>query len=394
MSPALLLAIQLSCGLALGLTGVTLGSLALLRRRPPPAPPRWPAIAILRPCEGDEPLLYENLLSSATAPYGGPRRVIYLVPGAADGAHGPCQAAAQAARDAGVPAEVVLTGVGEGAGNRKVAQLAAGLPRAGEAEVIVQADSDVLLLGGDLEALVSALLGDDRVAAAFASPAELRPETAADRASAALVTASQQNFLALYAVARATFGTPSLAGALCAHRREALERIGGFAPLHAYLGEDYEIARRFVAAGYRVAASRGPARCTDGGRGPREVLGRVARWLMVVRAQRPALLLGYPLALASTPLQLALACLLRDPLHGAMAMGLWALRAALALYLGRIHERPRASLMGELGRAALDVWRAELLLLLGLARSLRSRRIEWRGRAYRVEAGGRLAPTA
>lgn len=390
MSAWAVLALQVACGTAAGLTLVTLLSLALLRRRPPPAPERWPPLLLVRPCEGaDDGLLSENILSSATAVYPGLRRVRVLVPSEDDPAWAAAlKAADEAARLPAAPSiEVVCTRIPPG-GNRKVAQLLCGTAGATE-EIIVSADSDVRLEGDDLMRLVGALLADPTSGAAFAPPQEGRPITVWDRASAALVGASQQSFLALYAVSRALGGVPSLAGALYACRREAMERAGGLEDLRSILGEDHELARRLARAGHGIALSPGPARCMDAGRGAREVIERAGRWLMIVRAQRPLLLLGYPFLLAATPLHLLLAGLVHNPLHAAMAAGLWALRAMLAAWLARLLERPPPR--GPLW-AALEVLRAELLLWAAFVRSLWSREICWRGHRYRVGRGGYLIP--
>ncbi|MCS6914116.1 MAG: glycosyltransferase [Myxococcales bacterium] len=390
MSTWAILALQVACGTAAGLTLVTLLSLALLRRQPPPVPERWPSLLLVRPCEGaDDGLLTENILSSATATYPGPRRVRVLVPSEDDPAWvASLKAADEAARLPAAPSiEVVCTRIPAG-GNRKVAQLLCGTAGATE-EIIVNADSDVRLEGDDLMRLVAALLADPTSGAAFAPPQEVQPMTIWDRASAALVGGSQQSFLALYAVSRALGGVPSLAGALYAYRREAMERAGGLEDLRHVLGEDHELARRLARAGHGIALSAGPARCMDAGRSAREVIERAGRWLMVVRAQRPWLLLGYPLLLAATPLHLALAALVHNPLHAAMAVGLWGLRAVLAAWLARLLERPPPR--GPLW-AALEVLRAELLLWAALVRSLWSRHICWRGHRYRVGPGGYLIP--
>lgn len=400
MTPPWLRGVQLLCGSALGFTLVTLFGLARLlyvyvyvyRRRPRAAPPPadWPPIVILRPCEGHDPRLQDNLLSSATARYPGPRRVRILVPDAHDPAHVAARQAAAAAPP-GVPFEIVVTGIAH-AGNRKVAQLAGG-DDGGPEEILVQADSDVLLGDDNLPELVAALRDDPRRGAAFAPPIEAFPTTWADRASAALVSASQQSFLALYAVAQATGGVPSLAGALCAYRRQALHRIGGFAGLSDILGEDHEVARRLRQAGLEVAITRAPARCTDGGRGLGATVSRVARWLMVVRAQRPGLIWGYPLFLAATPLHLLLSPLLGDRLHTAMALGLLCARALLAGTLRRAQGLGgKLGLPGDWVRGLLDVLLAEGLMWLGLCRSLLRRRISWRGHEYLVQRGGRLIP--
>ena len=61
---------------------------------------------------------------------------------------------------------------------------------------------------------------------AFASPLEVAPRTVWDRASAAVVVGSPQNFLALYGLNAIFGGSPNMAGALCLYRRSALHAIG------------------------------------------------------------------------------------------------------------------------------------------------------------------------
>lgn len=372
---------------ALFFTLMLLCGLWRLRRRPQPAPPgTWPPIALLRPCEGAEPDLQLNLMSSLRAHYGGPRRVLFLVPDRADPAYAVAVAVASAAAAEGrADAAVVLTAPAPRQ-NRKVAQLVAGLGRCTE-ELVIVIDSDVRLGDADLPALVAALEADPQSAAAFAAPVEVAPQTLWDRASAALVGGSPQSFLALYGLYGLLGGVPSMAGALCALRRPALGRAGGFTGLLSFLGEDYELARRFTALGYRIALSREPARCSDGGRSLRQVIARVARWLTVVRSQRPLLLVTYPVFVAPTPaLLLAAALWWRSPLWLYVA----ALLAARALLCAAL--RRAQGLGGGPLAAVLEVLGAELLLWAGLGRALLTRRIRWRGHRFRIGRGGRMLP--
>jgi len=376
-------------GAALFFTLLLLAGVWRLRHQPPPPLPRkWPPIALLRPCEGAEPGLRENLLSSLRAHYGGPRRVLFLVPDATDPAFAVIRevlAVAQAeGRD---PASVVLTGP-RPRQNRKVAQLLAGLEHCEEA-IVVTVDSDVALGDADLPALIAALRPDDgpTIAAAFAAPVEFAPQTPWDRISAALVGGSPQNFLALYGLYGLYGGVPSMAGALCALRREALLRCGGFVGLLSYLGEDYELARRLTGLGLRIALSREQARCTDGGRSLGEVIARVARWLTVVRAQRPLLLFTYPVFMAATPALLLTALFTRSRNLGMLATALLGLRALLCWALRRTQGLGRSPLA-----AVTEVLTAELLLWLGLGRAVVTRRIRWRGHRFRIGRGGTMMP--
>jgi len=378
-------------GVNIGFTASLLYGLFRLSRRPPllgTAPP----LCLLRPCEGDEPGLYANLLSSLRAAYGGPRRVLFLVPDAADPAFAVARAVVDAAavdsRLTGISA-AVLTTAPRPLDNRKVAQLLVGLAHSDE-EVVVCADSDVRLEDGDLDALVSALLAEQgpRIAgAAFAAPIEVASATLWDRASAALVGGSPQSFLSLYGLSALFGGAPSMAGALCALRRSAILAIGGLENVRGCLGEDNEIARRLVAAGYRVALSRGPGRCCDSGRSAGQAIDRVARWLAVVRSQRPELMPSYPLLMAATPALVACGLVLHSPIFIGLTTAVVALRTLLSWSLRRFFGLRIGAL-----RAFCEVFLGELLLWLGFLRAVSSRRIRWRGHAFYVERGGRLRP--
>jgi ceramide glucosyltransferase len=408
---------EIWAGLNVGFTATLIVGLLFLRARfarerdrlqqPAAEPGTWPAIAILRPCEGREPGLYENLLSSATAPYPGPREVLLLVPSETDPAYSVAQAVAAEASAAAVSVRVLVTSP-PSLCNRKAFQLARASALT-EAPIVVTADSDVRLSGDDLPALLSPLRGPalatgGAIGASFAAPIEVAPQTAWDRAGAALVCASAQSFLALYGLyalrtslrerhqPAATqpgkaHGSPMMAGALCALPREALAQIGGFAAFLDCLGEDNEIARRLCALGYRIALSPLPARCFDGGRSAREVIGRAARWQTVVRSQRPLLWPTYPLMLGVTPALGLLSLLWPSSVMTGFVALLWLLRALLSHLLLRLQGLPAGPL-----RALVALLQGEGLLWLGFLRSAASRHIVWRGHPFCVERGGRLRP--
>lgn len=419
---------EIWAGLNVGFTATLIVGLLFLRRRFMRARQAlqsmhaqdgpWPAIAMLRPCEGGEPGLRENLLSSVTAPYPGPREVWFLVPSSADPAFAIAQDAAAAARVLRPDVDIHVRVTSPPAlCNRKSYQLAAAA-EATLAPIFVSADSDVRLAGDDLPALLSPLRSCDeatgpRVGASFAAPIEVAPQTAWDRAGAALVCASAQSFLALYGLyALRTLGqrparaarsassagsepqpvgkahtSPMMAGALCALPRDALAKIGGFSAFFDCLGEDNEIARRLCALGYRIAVSPLPARCFDGGRGAIDVIRRAARWQTVVRAQRPALWPTYPLMLGVTPALVLLALLWPSRVLTLFVALLVVLRALLSHLLLSLQGLPAGPL-----RSVLAFLQGEGLLWLGFCRSAASRRIVWRGHPFRVERGGRLRP--
>jgi ceramide glucosyltransferase len=371
-------------------TGFTLVALSLvvrqqLRARAVQPPKEWPAIAILRPCQGLDPGLEENLLSSVTARYDGARSVQICVPSVRDPAFAVAERVRQiaAARAPHVPVQVRVCEV-DGARNRKAAQLAQA--PCSEA-VIVTADSDVFLDEQSLPALVAALLADPRAGAAAAAPVDVGPRTLGDRASAALLSSTPHALLALAALSTRAGGPTLLAGALVAYRREALEAAGGFASLEPFLGEDIEISRRLHAAGRTLVTSAVAARFTDAGRTLPEVVRRYARWAMVVRQQRPLLHLTYFLLLGATPLVLLAAALVHTSAAWAAAGALAASRVALSMALRRCYGITSDPL-----RSAAASLVGEALIVAGAATSLNGAEVEWRGRRFRVGPNGVLDP--
>lgn len=309
---------------------------------------------VVRPCHGAEPGLAERLASGP-----GPRRLAIATE------DDPAMPVARAVADA----HVVVTGAT--GPNAKAEQLGVALADA-TAEIVVIADSDVLL--DDLAPLLRPF-SDPAVAAVWAPPVEVAPRTLADRASAAVLDASLHAFALLGAL-----DPGGMVGKLVAIRRADLEAVGGFGALRRHLGEDMELARRLRAHGRSLRMADTTARSFAAGRTSGEVIARYARWLMVIRAQRPLLLLSYPLLFgAALPI---LVC--------ALARGAWALaaatiavRMALAAFARLRSRQPRW--------LAPEALLADVVLWAALFRALATRTVAWRGRMLRVEAGGLLA---
>lgn len=309
---------------------------------------------VVRPCHGAEPGLAERLAS-------GPSPRVLAVATEDD----PAMPVARAVADA----RVVVTGAT--GPNAKAEQLGHALADA-TADVIVIADSDVRL--DDLAPLLRPL-SDPAVAAVWAPPVEVAPRTFADHASAAVLDGSLHAFALLGAL-----DTGGMVGKLVAIRRVDLEAVGGFGALRRHLGEDMELARRLRAHGRALRMARMTASSFAGGRTFGEVVARYARWLMVIRAQRPLLLLSYPLLFGAALPLLALA----------LARGAWAL--ALATLVVRMLIAAFARIRSGHPRwLAPEALLADVVLWAALFRALGTRTVAWRGRVLRVEAGGLLA---
>lgn len=357
-------------------TSTAAALVATLRLRvaaaPPPASP--PRTLLLRPCAGDEPGLAARL---ARPPVGAwPLHTRFVVASADDPARPAVEAAVAALRSAGLPADLeIVPPLGP---NRKASQLHGGLRAplpGGPAELVASVDSDVDLGEVDLSALLGPLVEPGGPAATWAPPVEVAPRTAGDRASQAVLGGSLHAFPLLRGVDPA-----GLVGKCFAVRVEALSQVGGFLALVEHLGEDMELSRRLRAAGLAVAPVGLLVPSRVGGRRTAQVVARLARWLRVIRAQRPALLATYPLVLAPLPGQLLLAAALGAPALAALAL---AGRLVVALLARRASGLP-------LPGAALDALVADPLLLAAWLAALGSRRFRWRGVPLRIGPGGRL----
>jgi ceramide glucosyltransferase len=345
----------------------------------PEAPTR---VLLLRPCAGRDERLDRNLASLADARMDGLSVACIFAVGAADDPATPvAEAAASALRAAGFECVCVIT---EAAGpNHKVDQLARA-SRGRAADVVIVADSDVDLTGLDLSALVVPLRRG--VACAWVAVGERAPRTAGDRASMAVLTGGLHGFALL-----ARLDPAGMVGKLFAVRADALARAGGFEALVRHLGEDMELARRLLAQGMRVEAASITAFSSASGRSLRAVRDRYARWLLVVRTQRTALLPSYPLLFFAAPLQVL--CALALVGHSAWSLAVASV-AVLARTAAAAGARRAAGLPWE-GRAVLlDPWLGDAVLCAAWLRALTLREVRWRGGVLRWGSDGLLVSSA
>lgn len=403
--------IETAVGLALFVWGYAVASTSLygagraVWQRMRSAPPRLPEptrALVVRPCAGLEPGLDRALASLIHARTGAEIACRLAVESASDPAAPAAMAAAAALREAGIDAAVVLTSAS--APNHKAAQIAAVVAREERPfDAIVVADSDVDLEGFDLDALLAPLLSgrgersptnrerspaDPLAGAVWAPPVEAGAISASgDRASRALLSGSLHAFTIL-----GSLDGGGLVGKLFAVRRDAIEAAGGFDALERVLGEDMEIARRLKDAGSSILVAPAVARSLKTGRTWQSAVDRYARWLTVIRAQRPHLLASYPLLFFATPLLLAGSALLAPfaPLL-ALATALCALSSRLVT---AVSARALAGFDLSIREAIIDAALSDALLAHAFARAMVTRTVTWRGRTLTVDRRGILVEAA
>ena len=365
-------------------SGVAIARALRLRRRqiaPIEGPP--PRVLVVRPCAGLEPHLRRTLESTATLRYRGSVRVVLSTSHVDDPARPVLLAAAETLRARGL--EVSVEVVAPRGSNLKASQLAGVIDPADD-DLALVIDSDVELEGLDLDRMLAPLADPAaRVAAVWCAPVERAPASLADRMSAAVLGGSLHAFSLLGRLEPHGL----LVGKTFAVRLTALRRMGGFAALVQHLGEDMELARRLREQGSCVQESDTVVSSLASRRSVGQVLARYARWLLVIRAQRPALLASYPLLLAATPGLLA---------AGSLAIVRGLPGAALAVVVAVVTRlgvgvvaRALAGRPLRLAGVALDAVLADALLLAAFVRAaLGPARVRWRERSLRLGARGLL----
>jgi ceramide glucosyltransferase len=338
-------------------------------------------VVVVRPCAGLEPALSRALASTAALRHDGPLRVVFSTSTLDDPARPVLLAAAASLRARGM--DVAVEVVAPRGPNLKASQLD-GILHAADDDIALVIDSDVELPALDLVRLLAPFREPcGRVAAVWCPPVEREPAGLGDRMSAALLGGSLHAFALL-----GTLDSAGLVGKTFAVRLPALRDAGGFGELVRYLGEDMELARRLLARGFESVMSDVVVASLASRRSVAQVLARYARWLLVIRAQRPLLLACYPLLLVATPGLVALGSIgLASGVPGSgLAVGLAVLaRLVVATTAARVAERD-PSLFAALRDAVL----ADALLLAAFVRALGPARVRWRDRPLRLGAHGIL----
>jgi ceramide glucosyltransferase len=182
-------------------------------------------------------------------------------------------------------------------------------------------------------------------------------------------------------------------GMFYAARRDVLDRVGGFAGLEGILADDFAVASRFRAHGYRLAQTPLCHAISISVQGPRHYLSLIQRWFIFPResllrhlgAYDQAVLYGLAVLPALFPLALPAALAIKP------SPRLW---AYTTIYFGHSLLAFRHFNAAYLRRATpvRYLWAAplvELLFPLQLLVALVSRqRIVWRGHIMHVEQGG------
>jgi ceramide glucosyltransferase len=344
---------------------------ALWNIRPAARPRALPPVSILKPVHGRDPRFYEAIRSHAEQDY--PEfEMLFAVNDPEDAALGDIR------RLAGeFPERHIRIVVSPGkVPNGKVGLLAALSAEARYAVLLIN-DSDIQVEPGYLRQVVAPL------------------EEPGVGLVTALYRASSTSFAARWeAIGIATEFAPSVMvarllgvagfalGSTMVLRQETLKEIGGFASMGDLLADDYELGRRVVRAGYRIAFARTIVETDLGGETWGDTWLHQLRWARTIRVSRPG---GYA---GSGIMHVTVWSLL------ALAVGAWPVAAAAIAIRVVAGVAIGAGVLGDTG-----VMRQFYLIPLRdcwgfavWAAGLFGSTVVWRGQRLRLTGDGKIRP--
>ncbi|MFL5063150.1 MAG: bacteriohopanetetrol glucosamine biosynthesis glycosyltransferase HpnI [Xanthobacteraceae bacterium] len=330
-----------------------------------------PAVTILLPLHGDEAGLFTNLVSFCNQDYSGP---IQIVLGVGD-RHDPAIHVLERLRDAfpGRRLELVVNAYPAGS-NPKVANLVAMSSRI-EHDIIVLADSDIRVEPGHLRRVVGALdpSGRGAVTCPYFGISIGNPWSQLARLGV------DAHFLpGIMLGVRLGLARPCLGSTICMSR-DSLAAIGGFEAVANCLADDHALGEALRKRGETVVLLPFAVGHICSEASWRELWLHEVRWALTIRTIDPVGYAGWSIGHAF-PLALAAVCLGGGLPACALAAAALACRAVLVRAIERGYDLPAHSYWLIPVRDLLSF----AVLIAGFA----GRNVSWKGRRFRVLAGG------
>ena len=367
--------------LALAGAGQALAARRALRRlaaTPAPVGPDLEA-SVLKPLHGNEKGLAGNLAATLGQSHAAPWEVLF---GTADPADAALPVAEAAMAASPTPARVLAGGAVLGA-NRKVSQLVH-LAAAARHPALVVADADMLCPPHWLTAVTAPLANPTTGLVTCLYRGEAADGGAWSRLGALGI---DWHFLPNAALGESLGKAQGCYGATMALRRDTLERIGGFEPLLPLLADDHALGVAVRKLGLRVEIS--PVIPVHVMHEPSlgALWAHELRWARTLRLLNLAGFLGLGL---THPLAWALLALLLAPGSWTLVVLAIALAARFALASGV------DAALGVAGGWRRWAWlpARDLFSFAIWATALARGGVVWRGRRYRIGAGGEMVEDA
>jgi ceramide glucosyltransferase len=354
--------------------------------RPIPAGTDPALVSILQPILSGDPTLQECLAQNLRFKSRYPVEFIWLVDGDDVVAQQVC--AGLIGRYPARPIRLVSLPPPGDDQNPKLVKLIEG-EHAAEGDIICVLDDDTMLPDGGLEQCLP-FLDQPGVGLAFGLPYYCSFQNIWSRLIASFVNSNSLLTYIPYTVLTEPF---TINGMFFAVRRSVLSAVGGFAGLETTLADDFAVAQRFRAHGYRLAQTPLRHAISTFVTGPRHYLSLIQRWFIFPReslmrhlpARQLLLLYGMALLPAFFPLFIVIVALLWPvPLIVALAFAYYAFNFASfahnnIAYLA--HACPwRYSWLVPIVQLIFPI---QLLVAL-----LSPQRIAWRGHLMQLQRGG------
>jgi ceramide glucosyltransferase len=345
----------------------------------------YPSVSIIRPVRGLDVGAEENLKALLDLSYPQPIETIVVFDESSDPAY-PIMQRLVAERPA-ASVQLLIAGPPPPGRTGKLNAMMVGLA-ASHGELIAFNDSDTRPQKRLLLALADALLADPDAADAFAPALVAEPPcTAGDAAYATLINA-------WYGPAALRFahqhgGLPFIMGQFMIWRRNALNAIGGLRCAEGQLVDDMALGHRAASAGYHNVLIHAPLHIYTGGMRAGAFWHLLRRWMAFSRNGMPWRF-TWALSLRAVVTWLSFVVLF---------VAIWReSRVTIGFSLGALAASTASCLIVQrlFGGAAIPFryWWVPLALVIvmpfALLSSVVQRRIDWRGRSYRLQGGADL----
>lgn len=335
-----------------------------------------PGVTILKPIKGADARTASCLRSWLTQDYPGPVQVLFGVASESDPACAVVRQVLSEHPERNARLLVCPENLGVNAKVSKLVQLF----RQAEHDILIVSDADVRVPPDFLASLMPGFR-EEAVGLLNCFYEMATPATAAMRWEAVAVNA---DFWSQVLQSRTLKPLDFALGAVMAVRREALERIGGFAALADHLADDYHLGHRVSKAGWRIELCTVPVECLDAPAGWVAIWRHQLRWSRTIRVCQPV---PYFFSVLSNPTFWPLLWALARP--GQPSLTGLGVALALRMILS-------ADLQHQLTRKPLAAWQAwmapvkDLLQMLVWLAAFAGNSVEWRGVRYTVGRDGRL----
>lgn len=336
-----------------------------------------PRVAVLKPLQGSDGNLPENLVSYLELDYS-KIEFIFGVATYEDEA-----AALVVGLKPQYPFRQIILAVGEepGCSNHKVAKLIGMAQRAPRAEILVLSDADVSVERDHLRRVVSELEADQQLGVVTCLYRAKASGTLASRLGALFVNT---DFVPLVMMSNLIEPMRYTLGATAAITRKALDAIGGFGRLKDLLADDYYLGKLASAQGYKIGLSSSIVTIRSEERDFASFWKHKLRWFRTYRTTRP-------ISLATIVLHGPFWALL---LLIATRCSMFALGVFGAVYAARmITSWFMIGHILDLKDQRRDAWMTPLkdLVVTGIwAAGLFSNEVQWRGRRLRIQPDGTM----